>query len=985
MGEQTGLARSEVTRVFRVRRTGSFVAGVSAWATMAVGSVVVAPPSSGVEAAPAVTPAAVPRTAASSPVVGDDDAGQPVLEEVALEPDDALSGPVEEPDAATGEAVPFGGTATGDVASDVVLTAETAATGVVVVGVTWETGSAPSGLALEIRTRVSDEWSPWSALEADDAGGDAGDGAPPSGGRDGTEPYLAGEVDGVEVALRYSDGEGPVDPRLSVVGTSEPVESSDAASEGGTTGTDEPSTTIEESEGGDALDDEGLAAAELGDVTTVALDRGAPADRTASATSAVAGTSLAVAGAPRPTIYSRAQWGANEAISTWTPQIGKVAAATVHHTAGTNTYSSAQVPALIRGIYTYHTQSRGWGDIGYNFLVDKFGRVWEGRKGGVDRAVIAAHASGVNSVAFGVSFLGNYDTASVPTVAVDAAARVIAWKFGLHGVTAGSAVTIDGQRLQTVFGHREVGQTTCPGRYLFARMPELRTKVKALQGDTASRVYSRDLNADTFPDVVARTSSAVSLATASSAGWKPAATVGKGWNAGRTVAPGDWTGDGVPDLMLIDTGGRLWLYPGTAGGGWQTQRVIGGGWQALDLVVGGGHDWNGDGRPDLLARKKADGALYLYPSNGSGGFGTVRRIGSGWQTMNAVATIGRLSNGAPALVARRASDGTLLTYRGDGKGGFSGAATVLGTGWQGTTAIVGAGDVNDDGAADLVARDGAGRLILYVGNGSGGVRGASQIGGGWQVFSSVVSAGRTGRGQDLYAVRRSDGALLRYSYQGRGDFGRVVPTSLGGAGVVEAIAPGDWDGDGRADLMTRRSNGDLYLHPQSASGTFGAGRRIGAGWQGMDQVVGVGNFAGTGRPSLAVLDRSSGRILLYTGNGSGGFGATSVIATGAGNVDRIVAGGLWAGGLVPDLVTRTTSGDLQLRRGNGAGLLGPAARIGAGWGVYASLVGVGDLDGDGKPDVVGVRSDGSTVLYAGNGAGGFAGSRSFSTVPGAVS
>src|SRR5690606_10092294 len=250
----------------------------------------------------------------------------------------------------------------------------------------------------------------------------------------------------------------------------------------------------------------------------------------------LAGAALAAASSPRPTIYSRAQWGADESISTWTPQIGKVVAATVHHTAGTNTYTSAQVPALLRGIYTYHAQSRGWGDIGYNVLVDKFGRLWEGRKGGLDRAVIGAHASGVNSAAFGVSFMGNYDTTAVPTVAVDAAARVIAWKFALHGVTAGSSTVINGQRLQTVFGHREVGQTSCPGQYLFARMPELRTKVKGLEGDTAARAYApRDMSGDGYADLALRGSSTADLATASGAGWRPATSVGMGWTGPRTV------------------------------------------------------------------------------------------------------------------------------------------------------------------------------------------------------------------------------------------------------------------------------------------------------------------------------------------------------------------------------------------------------------------------------------------------------------------
>ncbi|WP_197088764.1 FG-GAP-like repeat-containing protein [Cellulosimicrobium funkei] len=965
--------------MFRVRRATSLVAGVSAGVVAVVGSVVVPVLGTAADAAAApVVSSALVQASSGALAVGatEDSEGQPVLEEVPLDPDPSLSGQDEGADGPDG-ATPFGGTTdeqgrlgTGG-AGDVVLSAETGAAGVVVVGVTWEPGTASADLAVEIRTRTGSDWSPWSALEQDLAGAAESDGEPVPDARDGTEPYLAGEVDAVEVALRHEPGDGPADPRLAVVGTA--ATSADVPDQGqsapGDTGT-APGTEPSEQTTSD-LD------LDLGEVSTVAFTHpGASA-----AAAVVPQAPLAAAVTPRPTIYSRAQWGANEAISTWTPQLGRVVGATVHHTAGTNSYTAAQVPALIRGIYVYHAQSRGWGDIGYNFLVDKYGRVWEGRKGGVDRAIIAAHASGVNSVAFGVSFLGNYDTATVPRGALSAAARVIAWKFSLHGVTAGTTTTINGGRLPTVFGHRDVGQTTCPGQYLYSRLPELRNLVRGLQGDAASRVYQRDLNRDGFPDLVSRTSTSLALATATSAGWQPSTQIGGGWAGSRTIGPGDWNGDGTPDLLRIDSGGSMWLYPGRPDGAFQAPRVISRGWSGLDGVTGG-HDWDGDGRADLLARRKADGALMLYPSNGSGGFGPVRKIGGGWGGMTALSTIGKLGDGRPALVARRA-DGTLLVYRGDGRGSFTGSARVVGGGWQGMTSIVGVGDMNDDGLVDLAARDGAGRLWLYVGDGGGGYRGRSQLGTGWTGFSTVVSTSRSGRGQDLYAVRR-DGLLFRYRYDGRGDFSRLAASGVPAAPAVEAIAPGDWDGDGRPDLITRRADGEMYLHAGTGSGSFAAGRRISGGWQVMEQVIGVGNWTGTGVPSLMALDRHTGRIYLYPGDGRGGFAPRTIVATGAGSVDHLVAAGLWRGGRAPDLLTRDTSGSLQLRAGNGAALLGSPVRLGGGWQAYSRIVGVGDVDGDARPDLVGVRPDGSVMLYSGNGRSGFFGWRAYGSVRGVV-
>jgi N-acetylmuramoyl-L-alanine amidase len=108
--------------------------------------------------------------------------------------------------------------------------------------------------------------------------------------------------------------------------------------------------------------------------------------------------------ASSPVIVPRAGWGADESIVRSPPRYaGAVRFAIVHHTAGSNTYTQADAPAVVRGIELYHVQANGWNDIGYNLLVDRFGTVYEGRAGGVDKNVVGAHALGFNTGSVGIA------------------------------------------------------------------------------------------------------------------------------------------------------------------------------------------------------------------------------------------------------------------------------------------------------------------------------------------------------------------------------------------------------------------------------------------------------------------------------------------------------------------------------------------------------------------------------------------------------
>jgi flagellar hook assembly protein FlgD len=210
------------------------------------------------------------------------------------------------------------------------------------------------------------------------------------------------------------------------------------------------------------------------------------ADRRAVARSRPAGSRVrASARAAQPAIIRRSAWGANESIVRAPPSFAsRIVLSIVHHTAGSNGYSAAQAAAIVRGIQRYHVLSNGWNDIGYNFLVDRFGRVYEGRGGGIARNVIGAHAEGFNTGSVGVAVLGSYGSTRISKAARVALRRLLAWRldvahvdprshvdftsFGNERFPAGRVV-----RLRAVSGHRNTGSTSCPGTALYGQLGAL--------------------------------------------------------------------------------------------------------------------------------------------------------------------------------------------------------------------------------------------------------------------------------------------------------------------------------------------------------------------------------------------------------------------------------------------------------------------------------------------------------------------------------
>ena len=236
----------------------------------------------------------------------------------------------------------------------------------------------------------------------------------------------------------------------------------------------------------------------LRDVEVVAINSTEDADRAAvvlgvlrRAAAAVAGidpASPAGAMTTKPRIVSRAKWGANESWRRGSPSYAPVKMAFIHHTASGNSYSASQAPAIVRGVYHYHTRALHWSDVAYNFLVDRYGVIYEGRRGGVARGVIGAHTLGYNTGSTGISVIGTYSSVTPSSAAVTSLERLLEWKLDVHHVDPrGTATLVCGARekykagqrvkLPAIAGHRDANYTDCPGNRFQAMLPTIRAVV----------------------------------------------------------------------------------------------------------------------------------------------------------------------------------------------------------------------------------------------------------------------------------------------------------------------------------------------------------------------------------------------------------------------------------------------------------------------------------------------------------------------------
>ncbi len=449
---------------------------------------------------------------------------------------------------------------------------------------------------------------------------------------------------------------------------------------------------------------------------------------------------------------------------------------------------------------------------------------------------------------------------------------------------------------------------------------------------------------------------------------------------------GDFNGDGHTDLIARDSAGNLWLYPGN-GSNALTNRVELGvgsaGWSTATAIVPAG-DFNGDGKPDVILRDSS-GNLWLYPGNGANGFGTPSEIATGWQGMTAIQNVGDFTGDGHVDLVARDSSGNLWLYPGNGTGGFLTRIQIPGN-WSAMSAIVGGGDFTGDGKPDLLMRDSSGTLWMYPNSGANGLGTPVSLGSGWNGYTLAAAGDFNGDHFADLVVRDSSGNVWLYPGNGGPGFGQRVLLATGfsgdtiagdGSSIVGTSATPtnlqvgiDFTKDGHRDLIARDSGGELRLFEGNGAGGFSAEIPLGAGWQGLADITPVGDFNGGGNADVIALD-TAGRLWLYPGNGSNGFGTRTLIATGWQSMTAVQSVGDIDGDGHTDLIARDALGNLWLYPGNGAGGLDTRVLMATGWQSMTAIVGVGDFNGDGHPDVLARDSSGTLWLYPGNSSDGF--------------
>ncbi|MFF9152997.1 FG-GAP-like repeat-containing protein [Streptomyces sp. NPDC014846] len=711
---------------------------------------------------------------------------------------------------------------------------------------TWNDADADAKGTPEVRTRDREDgsWSGWRKLPDDPYQADGAEAGRAGDVRGGTASLWTGDSDGVQVRLVKSDGTEAagqpagmdvrlLDPGTDPAGGTEPAAYAEGTTAPAATDTASPSDTSSPADPASASESASASASEPASEPASASD---PASASASAPvsdSASASGSPSVTSSPsgtvpaplpstvaEPPVVTQAEWGASTDYD-GTPSYGtEIKAAVIHHTGvdGDNKLSCADSRARMRTIQQEHF-ARGYFDIGYNFVVDRCGQIFEGRSGGMDLPVVGAHDIGFNTNTVGISYIGNYMTAHPSRAALDSIARIVAWKFGMYGIdpagkvtlTSGSAKGQDGNlvdkdqqiTLPRVFGHRDTNSTACPGDNLYRKLPLIATL--ASTPGVSHALPTADFDRDGLPDLVAGTPKGNSVTilpggvdgpvtsrkvtlTQSSPGVPGSSESGDAF--GTATAWGDVDGDGHADVAIGSPGeddttghadrGQVTVMYGpafTKGFSYTTSGGVTAAGAGLGSAVAVG-DFDADGHADVFSA------------------GTGR--GGNWNVRPA----------AGATTSR-----TLTTA--------TGSLSYL----DATT-----GDFDRDGYADVVLtyRDSGGvsRVVRFAGSAKGLTKaGVLSVRGGRSVASAdfdadgyddlvigqpyTAESGAHKGGQVTMLRGTSTGFTTTGATTLHQDSGGVPGAAESGDAMGSSVSAGDFDGDGHPDVLTGLPGEDL--------------------------------------------------------------------------------------------------------------------------------------------------------------------------------
>ncbi|MEZ5141334.1 MAG: N-acetylmuramoyl-L-alanine amidase [Acidimicrobiales bacterium] len=422
----------------------------------------------------------------------------------------------------------------------------------------------------------------------------------------------------------------------------------------------------------------------------------------------------------QPVIYLRSSWGARPPAKpieySATTRLG-----VVHHTVSSNAYGTADVPAILRSIQAYHLDVQGWDDIGYQFLVDRYGRLWEGRFGGIDRPTIGAQAKGFNVDAFGVAGIGDFSAGSAPSVLVSAIADLMAWRLGLVGIAADGRTTItstgnewfaDGQvvDLPAIVGHRDTRPTECPGNNLYAAIPAIRAAARARQpayGPAAASasagpaVVGRDGRAEAY-GLTAGGGVVVAYQQAPGASWSPWYPLAGGpsfptTNRLHVIA----AADGHHEAFVLGPSGQPHRsVQGPIGTGWSSFQGMGGTLLSPPAVAR-----NADGRLEVFGIGTDHKLWHTWQQQPNGSW-------SGWWPLDGAALdgppgVGSTSDGR-LVVAAVGQDGRLhLAAQNRANGTWTAMVPIGGSGLAGRPAV----GRHASGALEIVVRSSTGAVL----------------------------------------------------------------------------------------------------------------------------------------------------------------------------------------------------------------------------------------------------------------------------------